>query len=246
MKIMSLNVWGGNVGQKLLDFFEMHKGVDVFLLQEVFHNATDKTAWDEKSKRELFTELQNILNNHIGYFADAEAGEWGLACFVKKDLEVKEYGEKFVYRWKSAMKNKDGTLLGKNIQFFKIDFNGSELAIINFHGLWTGKGKEDTEERIGQSREIITFARNFSDKIIIAGDFNLRPETESLKMLETELNLKNLIRENHIPTTRTSHYKHHQTEKFADYTLVSENIKVRNFQVLPDEISDHCVMLLEI
>lgn len=246
MKIISLNVWGGNLGEKMLSFFEKNKNTEIFLLQEVFHHATDKTVWDETSRRELFSELQDILTNHIGFFADAEAGEWGLACFVKKGLIMSEYGEKFVYRWRNAMENKDATLLGKNIQFFKIDFDGEELGIINFHGLWTGKGKEDTKERIAQSKEMINFAKSFSEKLIIAGDFNLKPDTISLKMLENELNLNNLIKEYNIPTTRTSHYKHHQTEKFADYILVSHNLQVEDFQVLSDEISDHSVMVLEV
>jgi endonuclease/exonuclease/phosphatase family metal-dependent hydrolase len=34
-------------------------------------------------------------------------------------------------------------------------------------------------------------------------------------------------------------------EKFADYMFVSKGIAVRDFQVLPDEVSDHAPLFLD-
>lgn len=73
------------------------------------------------------------------------------------------------------------------------------------------------------------------------GDFNLDPDTKSLKILER--NLKNLIKEYKISTTRSSLYA--RQHKFADYVLVSPGIKVINFQVPDIAISDHLPMILE-
>lgn len=68
------------------------------------------------------------------------------------------------------------------------------------------------------------------------------PETKSLKMLE-DLGMRNLIRESGVTSTRSSHYK--KPLRFADYTLVSPDIKVNDFKVLPDEVSDHLAMYLD-
>ena len=79
--------------------------------------------------------------------------------------------------------------------------------------------------------------------IILAGDFNLNPDTQSIKMIE-EFSLKNLIKEFSITDTRTSFYK--KENRFADYIFVSPDICVKNFKVLPDEVSDHAPLYLEI
>jgi exonuclease III len=209
----------------------------------MFHNAGEKTVWHDGEKGDLFDETIQALPDHDGYFAPAESDGWGLAIFVKKSLEINEVGDIFVFRHKDAMIGKDGTTLGKNMQYLKTLNNGQELNLLNLHGLWTGKGKTDTEERVSQSRRIIEFVKTLEGKIILAGDFNLLPDTESLKMIEKELNLKNLVKENNVESTRTSFYK--KPDKHADYILVSSDIKVKNFQVLPEEISDHSALMLE-
>lgn len=73
MKVISLNTWGGSAGEHILDFFREHRDVDIFLLQEVYHHGTEKTLWREDDQRgELFTEIEESLPDHRGYFAPAE------------------------------------------------------------------------------------------------------------------------------------------------------------------------------
>lgn len=242
MKIISLNIWGGRISTKMLDFFRNCSDVDIFILQEVFHNATDITAWHPTDRREIFKEISEVLVDYNGYFAPVESNEWGLALFVKKQVVVEEVGDIFVHRRKDSMVGKDGSTLGKNIQYLKVG-EGKGITVINFHGLWNGKGKSDTEDRINQSKRIVEFVKNITHDIILGGDFNLRPDTESLKMLERDLNLRNLISDYNITSTRTSLYP--KEEKFADYMLVSPGIKVKDFKVLPDEVSDHSPLYLE-
>ena len=76
------------------------------------------------------------------------------------------------------------------------------------------------------------------------GDFNLRPDTESVRMLEAA-GLRNLVREYGIETTRTSLYDHRDKEPHANYAFVSAGIEVRDFRVLPDEVSDHAPLFLD-
>ena len=242
MKIISLNIWGGRVGYKILDFFKKYSDVDIFILQEVFHNATDITAWDETERREIFKEIGEVLVDHNGHYAPVESNEWGLALFVKKKIIVEEVGDIFVHGQKNSMIGRDCSTLGKNIQYIRIA-GEKNVTIINFHGLWNGKGKTDTEDRINQSKRIVEFVKNITHDIVLGGDFNLRPDTESLKILERDLNLKNLISEYQITSTRTNLYS--KEEKFADYMLVSPNIKISDFKVLPEEISDHSALYLE-
>jgi endonuclease/exonuclease/phosphatase family metal-dependent hydrolase len=78
-------------------------------------------------------------------------------------------------------------------------------------------------------------------KKILCGDFNLLPNTESIAMLEK--GMKNLVKEYGITSTRSHHYT--KEHKFADYIIVSTDIKVANFEVLQEPVSDHLPLLLE-
>ena len=57
--------------------------------------------------------------------------------------------------------------------------------------------------------------------------------------------MKNLVIEGGFKTTRTSLYERKESMPFADYTFVTNGIKVNSFEVLPDEVSDHSPMLLD-
>lgn len=242
MKLISLNAWGGQVPE-IMGFFAKYKDVDVFLLQEVFDNGTEKTVFHENEKIELFREICEALPGHQGYFAPSVFLEWGLAIFIKKSIPLLETGDYFVYLHRDSLRGQEFKTVGRNLQFIKINHQGKTLNIINFHGLHTGEGKEDCLERIEQSKKLIDFTKGLEGEIILAGDFNLKPETESLIMLERELNLKNLIKDYKIDSTRTSYYN--KSEKFADYALCSEGIKVKEFATLPEEVSDHKALFLE-
>jgi len=243
MKLITLNTWGGRVGEPILEFFQHHSDVDIFLLQEVFHHGTAQTMFHTKENKRLFHDVSDILIDHLGYFAPAQNDEWGLAAFIRKSVAVTDQGDIFVYRTKDAMVGQDGSTVGKNLQYLQIALGDRKITVMNFHGLWNGRGKTDTEDRLGQSRKIIEFVKSLTGDFILAGDFNLRPDTQSLRMLERELGLKNLIEEHRISSTRTSLYG--KPERFADYVLLTPGLRVKDFRVLPDEVSDHAALFLE-
>jgi endonuclease/exonuclease/phosphatase family metal-dependent hydrolase len=243
MKLITLNTWGGRAGGSILEFFKNHADVDIFLLQEVFHQGTEQTLFHTRENKRLFKDVDDILPDHAGYFAPAQNNEWGLAAFIRKSIKVADHGDVFVYRTKDAMVGRDGATVGKNLQYFQIFLSNRRITIMNFHGLWNGQGKTDSADRLNQSKKIIEFIKFLTGDFILAGDFNLRPDTQSLKMLEKELGLKNLIEEHRISSTRTSFYT--KPEKFADYVLLTPGLLVKNFQVLPEEVSDHAALFLE-
>jgi endonuclease/exonuclease/phosphatase family metal-dependent hydrolase len=242
MKLISLNVWGGAINKPLLEFLHKNRDIDFFLFQEMHHNATSKTNWDNRGNPNLFEDIKKVLPTHDGYFAPAQDDEYGLAGFIKKGVSILESGDVFIHRYKDAMKNMVGQDLGRNLQYFKIA-GEKNFTLMSFHGLWTGTGKNDTDDRINQSKKIVEFAKSLSGDFILVGDFNLLPHTESIKILE-DMGVKNLIKEYGVTNTRTSYYTK-TSDKFADYTFTTPNIKVKDFKILPDEVSDHAAMYLE-
>lgn len=244
MKIISLNVWGGRVKNPLNEFFRAHADADIILLQEVFHNATEKTRWEERDNANFLTETEALLPDHRAIFAPVQDGEWGLAAFVSPSVSVERSDDVFVHRDRDAMEGRDGTTLGRNVQRLFVQTATGSLTFFNFHGLWTGVDKKDTDARIAQSRNLSRVVNEIPGKKVLCGDFNLMPDTESISIIERETGMRNLITEHGVTGTRTSFYT--KPEKFADYTFVSPDIRVRDFRILPDEVSDHAAMYIEL
>ena len=88
------------------------------------------------------------------------------------------------------------------------------------------------------------YERDKSAKIL-CGDFNLMPETESIKMLGEAM--RDLIKDYKITNTRNeiSWKTYNNKQYFADFTFVSKDINVLNFEVPYNEVSDHLPMILE-
>jgi endonuclease/exonuclease/phosphatase family metal-dependent hydrolase len=162
---------------------------------------------------------------------------------VSKKLNVTEEGDVFVYKQRGFIPEGDVGTHARNIQYVTVETSNGPFTVINFHGLWNGKGKTDTEDRINQSRNILAFTQKLNGEHILCGDFNLLPDTESLKLFERE-GLRNLVKEYKISSTRTSFYT--KPEKHADYMFVTKGVQVKEFTVLPDEVSDHAPLLVEI
>jgi len=254
MKIICLNIWGGRAGkEKLLAFFEAHRDTaDVFCLQEVWADRYESFEGVLAGGRPIdhslimthaFQEIGEALPEHEAYFAPSFYESYGLCMFVRKGIPVTETGDVFVHKERGHVPEGDIGLHARNLQYVTLERGGARLTVMNFHGLWNGKGKGDCEERLEQSDRIIEFARSRAEPFILCGDFNLTPDTESLRKFENA-GLRNLIKEYGITSTRTSLYD--KPLGYADYAFVSAGIEVQDFKVLPDEVSDHAPLSIAI
>lgn len=251
MKLITLNTWGGKAGkEKLLGFFEKYKDIDIFCLQEMWSAPHDfgkrQAGGVDLNYEQIMTrgvqEIAGVLPLHTSYFHPHVSDNFGLQMLVKKDLRVVEDGDIFVYKHKGHMSEEDLGNHARNIQYVTLETASGLVTAINFHGLWNGQGKGDSEDRVNQSKNILNFVSGLSNDFILCGDFNLLPDTKSLKMIE-EHGLRDLIKEYGITSTRTSFYT--KTERYADYIFTTKGISIKEFKVLPEEVSDHSALLLE-
>lgn len=257
MKLICLNLWGGKKFKPLIEFIKgQSKDTDIFCFQEVF--KTNSGIIESHGFRlNFYDEISKILPDFQSFFAPCVdnyiAGaflpkfedfnlSWGLAIFIHKKFQVTSDGDFFVFGGKNTFDPKDLNSLPRNIQYITITDQGKKFIICNLHGIWRKGEKIDYSSRIIQSEKINNFLDQFTNEAkILCGDFNLNINTKSLKILEK--NMENLIRKYNIPTTRSKLYT--WGDKYADYTLVSSNIKVLNFEVSNIEVSDHLPMILE-
>ncbi|MBI2196313.1 hypothetical protein HYU45_01735 [Candidatus Daviesbacteria bacterium] len=256
MKLISLNTWGGKIYQPLIDFIKQHStDTDIFCFQEIFSTTSNITE-QSGFRLNLNQEITAVLKNHQGYFASCVnnyiVGSFqthfvdfslssGLAIFINKKFPVRSYSDLFVYGKKDSFNPKDLNSLPRNIQYINFLLGNKEFTICNIHGIWVKGGKGDTPSRIQQSKQIRKLLETRDGGKILCGDFNLGLDTESIKILDSSM--INLIKKYNIETTRSKFYP--RSDKFADYTFISPDVKVTNFQVPDIEVSDHLPMILE-
>jgi endonuclease/exonuclease/phosphatase family metal-dependent hydrolase len=241
MRLISLNVWLGKLREPLIDFLRREASTtDIFCFQEItcsFNNTPENP--------DLFSTIAKALSNFQGFFESSqEEGDiqTGLGIFIKRRIDtIDKEGDYFVYRTRNAMIGEDWRTQGRNAQFVQFPISGKECVVVNFHGIADGKGREDSEARISQSKKLKKLLDTLGGSKIVCGDFNLTLATESLAIIDG--GMRNMIKESGIISTRNRFFPY--PDKFCDYILVDKDLEVKEFRVFEDEISDHLALLLD-
>lgn len=260
MTICFLNVNRGEQLSQLLDFLtEKRSQVDVWCFQEVTRVLEGEIYVTPEGILPDFhsTLLRIFLDDFTSYYSihvkdDYQIDpnirfDYGLACFIKKNQTSKLIGEPYV--WDSPGEHiSDGISPRRRLQVIKV----ADTYIFNFHGLWQrvdGLAKKaDSPERQAQLQMLMVFLTPFlkrGEKVILGGDFNLRPDSETLLALQ-DMGFKNLIDPQIHSSTRTPHYENYLIEPYADYVLVSPQIEVEKFWLEERPVSDHKPMFLRV
>lgn len=256
--------------EPLMEFFAKYKdATDVFCLQEILKEAVGKdldSLTNESGSRlcpELYSDIEKMLQDHVGYFVPNVDSYFGNAVFVRKNIEVASHGEELLYKTprfpdaSNPMADHD-----RKAQWLIAKKDNIQYCIVNVHGHWTD-GKKDTPDRLEQSRRLVELLSKISESPslavvpalvsapvcvpkIVCGDFNIDPDTESTRYIESVGGLANLITKHEIKTTRNELYD--GSHQFADYIFVSPEIvsdtSAYEFQVLQEVVSDHAGLRL--
>jgi endonuclease/exonuclease/phosphatase family metal-dependent hydrolase len=226
MKIVFLNVWGGKTQDVLVDYIKQQtRDTDIFCFQE----ATDEMKRLSADVLSDYTEISDFK-----YFSDKD--NFPQSTFIKKGMEILS----------------SGTLMAGEVDcglaiYSEIKVEGGSVYICNVHGKAQPGNKLDDIGRLKQSQTIIDFFKDKNIPIIIGGDFNISPGTQSIEMF-TRHGYRDLISEFSIDTTRNHlAWDRHPTKMYySDYIFVNEMVQLERFEVPKNEVSDHLPMLLEI
>ena len=266
MRILSLNCWGGRLGEELAAYLRA-TDADIVCLQEVTNTPDATSPWlvyrdggaELLQRANLFREVADVLPGHQASFCPAARGalyddktaiqsEWGLATFVRRTLPIIGQAQDFVHSTFSA----DGFgehPRSRNAHAVRLhDYATQRITVtVHLHGLRELDGKGDSHARDAQTARLIDLigtVRHEGDRLVVCGDFNVLPESRMLAALRN-LGLTELVTQRGFTDTRTSYYR--KTPRFADYMLVSDNVDARSFEVVAaPEVSDHRALLLEI
>jgi len=242
MKLITLNIWGGIVHDEVLDFIKNKKNeTDIFCFQEIF--KSDKEIKISKGAySNIKREVEEILPDFKGfYYPTAGSGDlngfvdyplfFGQETFVKNGIEVLDSGETYVYKnYNELSLYPNGKPnFPRNFVYTILEKDGKKFLVLNIHGFWAPAAKFDNEHRFKQSQIILDFIEKYDS------------------MLDEKL--RNLVKEYKVPTTRSLLYDEkwrvENNDKYADYIFTSDNVKVKDFKVLQDQVSDHLPLYLE-
>jgi hypothetical protein len=258
MQLVSLNIWGGKANDALVSFIEAERAAtDIFCFQEVWASPRADIKESRGTHVHMLDELTALLPGFSAHFFPVQDGldvdgkvdfelTEGQAIFVRDTLPVFSEGQVFT-RGERNSSPEGWERVPTALCYVRVPFRGAELTAVSFHDIPFPGDKLDTPERLEQSRRIVEFVKKEKGELVLLGDFNLLPGTESIRMLEPHL--RNLITEYHIKTTRSRislFYGKPDEQFFADFAFVSPGINVHRFAVPEDCVaSDHLPMLIE-
>ncbi|MEI7810660.1 MAG: endonuclease/exonuclease/phosphatase family protein [bacterium] len=242
MKLITLNTWCGKIYEPLKKFIIDHSNdTDIFCFQEIRNGKYLDYPERNEEVTNLYKDIEAMLPNFKGYYTEMVPGV-GIATFVK-NLKVEKINSSIIL---STEELANINILQNMTPFPRvlqiISLKNPKISICNFHGV-PGDLKKDTKERDLQTKRVLKLLNDSEEPKILVGDFNLNIDTKAI--VEFGEKMKNLVKESTFKTTRSSLYERKEIMPFADYIFVSKDIKVKNFKVLPDEVSDHLALELE-
>lgn len=262
MKLLSLNVALFEENNDKLKQFIETQNADILCLQEVTKRI-DTAAKSELISKEIL-DLSSTDLSH-SFFAPV----WVLSKFEKNNFHGQdvfsfdiggnvEFGNYTKTRYQIT---KGQNVFVQNYFTFVTDWSkwpeedyrgfqvtdllvdGKDLRLINYHGIWS-KDKRGTDKTKKACETIRDFGLQAKGALVICGDFNLFPDTDSIEVLNQQF--KNLCNEYNILSTRPeTNELSDLSRNVVDYLLVNEKVKVNDFEVLQSDVSDHLPLIMD-
>ena len=264
MRIVSLNAWGGEMFDSLIQWLPVC-GADVVCLQEVTRTP-GLIGWTQFNDAErhlpqranLFDDIREVLPRHQAHFVASDAGpvsdtvgnthrqDFGIAMFIHERIPVIGHEARFVHgsfvdhqSWPTG----DRPRIAHAVRL-RDRSTGRAISVAHLHGLRDPAGKQDTPARRAQAELLVALierTRQPDDLTVVCGDLNLLPGSETFDLL-ADVGLVDLVGS---ADTRTSRYT--KSVRHANYLLVSDLAAVRHFDIhTTPEVSDHRPLILDI
>lgn len=191
-----------------------------------------------------------LVVNDTGPVTDADGArrrqDFGIATFVRDDHPVIGLDAAFVHssfvdheQW--ASDDRPRAALTVTVRDRAAN---RTVSVIQAHGLRDPAGKDDTPARLAQARRLVEQvqrARATSELVIVCGDLNLLPDSETFALLRSA-GMIDLVG---AADTRTSSYP--KPIRSASYLLVSDVTAVSDFHIVASpEVSDHRALRLDV
>ena len=235
-----MNAWTIRLATRIEDMVTK-EAPDIIALQEVFESDADLGFFPS------LTELADTLRFHHRYHSPVYSiqlmtskPEFGNAIVSNLAFGDKQtHFTNLEYNPSMSLENDDYNV--RNFQHVTIeDQDGRHVHIINHHGYHVPGHKNGNDFTMKACQQIADYATQIEGPVIITGDFNLLPDSESIQILNKDF--RNLTKEYDLETTRTD--LTHKSEP-CDFIFVNDKVVVNNFYASDVVASDHQGLVLD-
>ena len=242
MRILQLNVWTGRIKGALLEFLN-NNDFDVICMQEA--------VWIKDRQKELenFFATVDQIKEASGLKYESRSSNWGMRIFSSDNImeqgnvilcksEIAEKRDEVVHNKYSIVASaQDFYEHAYTLQTAKLK-NGA--TIVNHHGYWkpTPMGDETTVEVMRKVAEVV---KRLEGPVVMCGDLNIIHEAPAMRELDF---LRDLTHEYGVDNTLSG--LKFNGKVACDHILVNDKIRVEDFEVLEDIVSDHKALVTEI
>lgn len=246
LKLFHLNIARGKYLDKVISYIKK-ENFDILNFQEVtggrfnplrvdcFQHITSALGY----QGEIAVAMQGA-NDVNSYYGNATFFKEQL-CFEKKEvLWLKDYQQGVnpdKMEWEKA---------SRNVLSLRFWINNVRFWCLNTHLAWSSSSN-DTPEKLRQGKLLYEKTKTIQSPFILSGDFNVTKTSQIVSWLDSLG--KNLIRENNITNTlnpRLHKARHLFPQGLAvDFVFTEKSIRVRKFQIISEDFSDHLGLFLE-
>ena len=238
MRILQLNAWTGRMKGALKKFFAENE-FDVICLQEA--------VWCDNKLLENFAVTVDQIKELSGLKYDIRGANFVISAFrtnvmqgnvilsreeiVESRIEV-VHGEVLELRSLEDMEQE-----GYTLEFAKLK---SGVTIVCHHGYWLPAPVGD-EVTVKVMKKVAGLIKKVDGPLVMCGDHNIIHDSPAMRELDF---LRDLTDEHKIDNTLTG--LKFDGKVACDHILVSDDVRVGSFNALPDLISDHKPLIVEI
>ena len=239
MRLLQLNAWHLRLIKKVVDVVEQEHP-DIITFQEMPDSAGKPGLIDTLSNLQQMVPYPHTYYSPVHNFQVMGSDvAWGNAILSKSPISDAtttftngEHTNNF------SFKTHDYNI--RNFQHATLDIDGKKLHVINHHGYHIPAHKNGNEETLKACKQIAEYISQLEGPVILTGDFNLTPDTESIKQFDGLL--RNLSSEYGLKTTRNDLTT---KQEVCDYIFVNDLVQVTDFFASDIVASDHQALLLD-
>lgn len=263
MKLLCLNVCQFDKNNERLEKFLNENSYDIVCLQEVTRRIEigaiqEFVSYDSISKSTDYMEspffapiwaLKRFYKENFHgqeLFDHNMQGYVEFGNYIRSTLEI-SYGQNIFLQGNYVMRtdwSEWPEVDSRAVQVVDLLIKGAPgLRILNYHGIWT-KDKMGNETTVNACKRISEIAAEVEYPSIICGDFNLFPDTESMRVFEDKY--VNLMNKFDIRTTRPDSNAFKDNKRnVVDYVLCSKGLQVNDLTVIESDVSDHLPVVVD-
>jgi endonuclease/exonuclease/phosphatase family metal-dependent hydrolase len=241
MKLLQLNMWSGRLDQQVLDLI-VRTNPDVVCLQEAIDApGNTNSMFLTVSQISRSTELKHKYMSPTWSFRFMKGiADYGNCILSKIPFDSTDtIFTGGVYNGDYDDDHDDYNI--RNLQHVIVHVDGRPLHILNHHGHWTRTEKRGDDETMRQCRVIAEYIRGIDGDVVLTGDFNLAPHSESLAQINQVLTNQSIV--NNLQTTRNWLVS---STAVCDYIFTSPELQVAQFEMCKEIVSDHQALVVEI